>query len=326
MEQRLSIFLSYARRDRAQVARLQGQLEAGAFDVLIDVEDIRPGEPWRARLLGMIDAAHVVVFALTAASVASRVCLWEMEQARLQKKRIIIVVMGDHDRAAVPRWMRALNYVSMRTEAEVAANLARLTDGIRVAPRWLRYHTRLQQRARAWEAAPEREEELLTGAVLSEAEQFVLQPSEDAPEVGELVRTFVMASGERARAEQEAALRAAEDRAAHERALRKRAESRALAARSQILADQGHDLAGLVAVEAWTRAPIRQARIALCQRAMSHPRLMQMLAPVGTYTPPGAKYALRDGAAFSADGRRLALCMGWRVTGCGSGGWVPRRN
>ncbi|MGZ2257204.1 toll/interleukin-1 receptor domain-containing protein [Roseobacter sp. A03A-229] len=319
----LSIFLSYSRRDRPQVDRLLAELEASAFDVLIDVEDIRPGEPWRARLLGMIDAAHVVVFALTAASVASRVCLWEMEQARLQKKRMIIVVMGEHDTARVPPWMRALNYVSMRTQAEVAANMMRLADGIRVAPRWLRYHTRLLQRARAWDSGSQLAEELLTGAILKEAEQFVLQPPKDAPEVGELVRQFVMTSGERERAEQEAALRAAEERAERERRLRKDAESRALAARSQILADQRHDLAGLVAIEAWTRAPSRLARIALCQRAMSHPRLMQMLAPVGSYTHPGAKYQLRDGAAFSGDGRYLAHVEGvdrdrlriWRLEG-----------
>ncbi|MCV3272814.1 toll/interleukin-1 receptor domain-containing protein [Roseobacter sinensis] len=306
----LSVFLSYARRDRAQVDALLAHLDRGAFDVLIDVEDIRPGEPWRARLIGMIDAAHVVIFALTEASLASRVCLWEMEQARVQKKRMIIVVMGQHDRAQVPTWMRALNYVSMRTQAELADNMARLADGIRVAPHLLRYHTRLLQRARAWDSGPELDEELLTGSVLKEAEQFVLHPPKDAPDVGELVRRFVMASGERERAEQEAALKAAEERAARERRLRLEAESRALAARSQILADQRHDLAGLVAVAAWTRSPTRLARIALCQRAMSHPRLMQMLAPVGSYTHPGAKYQLRDGAAFSADGRYLAHVNG----------------
>ena len=62
---KLRVFISYARKDLAEVEGLCDGLREAGFEAYLDVHDILPGEPWQSRLGGLIETAATVVFVLS---------------------------------------------------------------------------------------------------------------------------------------------------------------------------------------------------------------------------------------------------------------------
>lgn len=302
----IRVFFSYARDDGAAILPIKAYLEGDGFDVMIDSEDILPGELWKDRLARLVDQSDVVVFFLTPGSLASAYCAWEVEHATARSKRILAVAIRDPGEAVIPAALQQIQWLFLRNREETAANLTKLAAALRTDVKWLRYQTGLLRRANLWADHGKVETELLAGPALQDAERFLLQPPKAAPPPADLVQAYVRASLEAAQARQRAELEAAESRAEEERRLRRNAESRQLSAQSQTLARQQPDLAGLIAIAAWRRAPTDLARTALLARAVALPRLQTMLRPVDPYVEPGAKAFCPQAVAFSADGRCLA--------------------
>src|SRR5215831_13207663 len=91
--EKLKVFISYSRRDSADFAdELVAGLEYGGFTPFLDRHDISPGEPWQQRLGGLIQQADTIVFVISPESVKSERCVWEVDEALTQSKRIIPVV------------------------------------------------------------------------------------------------------------------------------------------------------------------------------------------------------------------------------------------
>ena len=61
--EKLKVFISYSRKDSAEFAdELLAGLEVAGFAPFLDRHDIVPGEPWEARLGGLIEQSDTVVF------------------------------------------------------------------------------------------------------------------------------------------------------------------------------------------------------------------------------------------------------------------------
>ena len=85
---KLRVFVSYSRADLSFVDALVAGLERhGTFTVTIDRHSIAAGEAWDERLGTLILAADTIVFVLSPDSVESKVCAWEVEEARRLSKR-----------------------------------------------------------------------------------------------------------------------------------------------------------------------------------------------------------------------------------------------
>ena len=68
------IFISYSRKDKDFVHRLDESLKSRGREAWVDWEDIRPTEEWMQAIYAAIEGADTFVFVLTPDSVASDVC------------------------------------------------------------------------------------------------------------------------------------------------------------------------------------------------------------------------------------------------------------
>ena len=86
--EKTKVFISYSRKDLDFTNRLASMLTERDFIVLIDREDIMPGEPWQERITGLIDQADTVAFVISPDSTASDVCQWEVDLVAEKNKRM----------------------------------------------------------------------------------------------------------------------------------------------------------------------------------------------------------------------------------------------
>jgi hypothetical protein len=189
-----SVFLSYSRKDEAQVLALDAALAAaGNVDVLRDKEDISPAEDWRARVESLIVAADAFVFCMSPDALASEVVAWEISVAIRLSKRIVPVVLRDGG-TSPPAEVARLNYVFLTSAAVWDAGLAKLLDAITADLDWVREHTRLGGLAQRWEVHGRPRDELLRGAALIAAEAWLAGQPGNAPAPSSVHGAFVAAS------------------------------------------------------------------------------------------------------------------------------------
>lgn len=196
----LKVFLSYSRRDLDFAEQLVAALEALAYTVIIDRKGIHGAERWEARLGQMILEADTVVFVLTAASAASAVCRWEVDQAIEGRKRIVPVLAAALDAASQPHEaLRDLNYIHFYPDPSFPGSgwgggLTRLHATLCVDIDWIREHTRVAELAARWMAGGEAEDFLARGSELAKLCQWRDARPANAPELTVAQRALLQAS------------------------------------------------------------------------------------------------------------------------------------
>jgi WD40 repeat protein len=171
-ERKTRVFISYSRKDSAFADRLVEALNARDFDAYLDKKDILPGEPWKERLGALILSADAVVFVISPDSTASEICGWEIDETeRLQKKLLPVLHRPLADNLVPPRLGR-LNYIFLSADDDFEAGLATLAAAIDTDIGWIRQHTRISELARRWEEGKRRDQGLLRGEDIAEAERW----------------------------------------------------------------------------------------------------------------------------------------------------------
>jgi WD40 repeat protein len=167
-------FISYSRKDQAWVqTRLFATLEARGKDVWIDLDDIRGGaSDWRATIWSGIEAARVVIFVLSPASLESRVCGEELEHAVALNKRIIPVLRSTVD-SPIPEALERPNWIAARDEDDQDAAIDTLVAAIETDEAWLETHARITQRTAEWLREGRNTSYLLRGTDLRAAELWL---------------------------------------------------------------------------------------------------------------------------------------------------------
>jgi hypothetical protein len=87
----MSIFISYARKDRAAVETLRHDLERARSSVWLD-DELTGGQAWWETILGEIRSCELFVFALSPDSLRSKACQAELRYA-VELKRPLLAVM-----------------------------------------------------------------------------------------------------------------------------------------------------------------------------------------------------------------------------------------
>jgi hypothetical protein len=87
----MSIFISYARKDRAAVDTLRHDLERARSSVWLD-DELTGGQAWWETILGEIRSCELFVFALSPDSLRSKACQAELRYA-VELKRPLLAVM-----------------------------------------------------------------------------------------------------------------------------------------------------------------------------------------------------------------------------------------
>jgi WD40 repeat protein len=116
-----SVFISYSRRDGEFASRLHDALAERGYDVWIDRDDIPPSAKWFDEIRAGVAGADGVVFVISPDSVASEVCVRELELATDLGKRIVPAVCREPDGIPVPEAAASLNWVFLRGAELTAA-------------------------------------------------------------------------------------------------------------------------------------------------------------------------------------------------------------
>lgn len=188
------IFVSYSRKDQQHAERIAEQLKTRGYEVLLDLDDILPTEPWRDRLQQLIEEADAVVFLLSPSSAASEVCSWEVEVASELGKKIAPIVIADVSGVEIPPLLARLNYIFATKQDRLDNAVASLCDALSATGEWLREYTGLTERALQWTRAAHDPKHLLDPDQLSRARSLLARRPNEVGDVAYVVETYLAAS------------------------------------------------------------------------------------------------------------------------------------
>jgi TIR domain len=195
--EKLKVFISYSRKDSAAfVDELVIGLEDRGFAPILDRHDIKPGEPWEARLGGLIEQSDTVVFVVSPEAVKSERCGWEVDKTLALSKRLLRVIHKSLPDAEIPPKLSELQFIRFDTAPGVMRPLRELADALRVDLQWIREHTRFGELATRWERRGRSESLLLRGDEIDAAKAWMAARKAAAPEITDAQRAFVRVSEE----------------------------------------------------------------------------------------------------------------------------------
>src|SRR6476660_652572 len=108
------VFISYSRKDKEFVRRLDEALKRRGREAWVDWESIRPTEEFMQAIYGAIEGADTFVFVLTPDSIASEVCRREIAHATVHNKRMVPIVAREVDAQTVPEPLARLQWIFCR--------------------------------------------------------------------------------------------------------------------------------------------------------------------------------------------------------------------
>lgn len=171
--QRSDVFISYSRKDREFVRRLEEELQRRGREAWVDWEGIRPAEEFMQAIFPAIEGTDTFIFVLSPDSVTSEICGKELAHAVSHNKRMIPIMARDTDAKAVPEPLAKLNWVFARDADSFEAAADFLISALDTDLGWVRAHTRLTTRAVEWEAKGKNDSFALRGVDLRAAEQWL---------------------------------------------------------------------------------------------------------------------------------------------------------
>src|SRR5438034_7585995 len=169
------VFISYSRKDKEFVRRLDEELKRRDREAWVDWEGIPPGDTWEKTIYGAIEATHTLIFVLTPDSIASQVCGKEIAHAAANNKRLVPIVHRDVAADTVPKALRELNWIFFRDSDDFEEATDTLIRALDTDLKWVRAHTRLLTRAIEWDANGRNNSFVLRGEDLRAAEQWLAQ-------------------------------------------------------------------------------------------------------------------------------------------------------
>ncbi len=191
------VMISYSRRDKEFVRRLEQALRQTGREVWVDWEDIPTGADFIQEIFAGIEAANTFVFIISPDSVASAVCLEEVKHAVLHRKRFVPILYREITEEAKKAFHPALgshNWLFFRETDDFDDAFKLLIKSLETDLNHVRFHTRLLVRARDWEDKGRGDSLALRGDDLREAEAWLKQNAHKSPEPTDLQREFIQTS------------------------------------------------------------------------------------------------------------------------------------
>src|SRR6184192_4102878 len=169
------VFISYSRKDKEFVRRLDEELKRRGREAWVDWEGIPPGDTWEKTIYGAIEATNTFIFVLTPDSIGSEVCGKEIAHAAANNKRLVPIVHRDVAADRVPKSLGELNWIFCRDSDDFEEATDTLIRALDTDLKWVRAHTRLLTRAIEWDANGRNNSFVLRGEDLRAAEQWLAQ-------------------------------------------------------------------------------------------------------------------------------------------------------
>jgi WD40 repeat protein len=193
------VFVSYSRKDTDFVKVLNQALNRSKFETWIDWQDIPLTADWWEEIKRGIEAADNFIFVISPDSIASKVCHQEVDHAAQHNKRIIPVLRREgFDDVFMHEGLSRHNWLFFRPADDFDRAFQQLVTAINLDLPYVRTHTRLLTRAVEWEQSQRRDDLLLRGQDLQEAEHWLAAAlaNQQEPWVAELHKIFLTKSRE----------------------------------------------------------------------------------------------------------------------------------
>jgi WD40 repeat protein len=205
------VFVSYSRSDDDFCRHLTSELSKAGYEPIFDKSPRAHEDPdarltaqdeWWKQLQIMIAACDVMVFAVSSASAASRVCDDEIARARDLGKRVIGILVRTVDFDAAPERLRAMNIsIDFRDLQHFSDAFGKLCRELDEDIEWHRRGTRLTRLAHHWNADSRPDSQLLRSGAVDEFDNWAIKRPRNAPEPGPLVLEFLDRSRKKERAD-----------------------------------------------------------------------------------------------------------------------------
>ena len=191
-----SVFISYSRKNKEFVRKLNDSLDSSEIEAWVDWEGIPPSSDWMDEIQRAIEGADAFLFVISPDSLASEVCGQELELGIKNNKKLIPILHYDPTKGTVMHEkLSSHNWVYLREQDDYDAGISKVLESINVDLDWVRQHTRLLQRAREWEDKNRNNSFLLQGADLEEAERWMAEAAaQEDREVVPLQAEYIAAS------------------------------------------------------------------------------------------------------------------------------------
>ncbi|HLA43562.1 MAG TPA: toll/interleukin-1 receptor domain-containing protein, partial [Aggregatilineales bacterium] len=146
-----TVFISYRRRNKEFVRKVNDALRGDEREVWIDWEDIPPGSlDFQAEIQGGIDVSDVFVPVLSPDYLESEYCLMELDYAYKNKKRLVPIVFEPIDASKVPPSISHINWVYFTEPVRLEDAYGQMQHAMDADFDHINTHTRLLVRAREW--------------------------------------------------------------------------------------------------------------------------------------------------------------------------------
>ncbi|NJN80489.1 MAG: TIR domain-containing protein [Anaerolineales bacterium] len=171
------VFISYSRKNKAFVRKLNAAIDAAGLDAWVDWDGIPLSVDWMNEITNSIISSDALLFVVSPDSLRSDYCLQELELAIQENKKIIPVVYYEPEkRQKVHKKIASSNWVFMRPKKEKFKEvLPKLIETIFTDFDWVSEHTRLSQRAAEWNLNKRNNSYMLQGSDLENAEKWMTE-------------------------------------------------------------------------------------------------------------------------------------------------------
>ena len=175
------VFISYSRKNKPFVSKLNTALDENGIDAWVDWEGIPLTSDWMAEITAAIEGCDAFVFVISPDSLKSKVCADELELGLKYNKKIVPVLYADPEKGQKmhPK-LASTNWVYLRPKKDdFKTTIPKLIEAIQTDLGWVQQHTRLLQRASEWENKSRNNSYLLQGSDLSDGETWMTESTKD---------------------------------------------------------------------------------------------------------------------------------------------------
>ncbi len=192
------VFVSYSRRDKDFIVRLNDALAEKKRDVWIDWEDIPASADWWREIQTGIESADNFVFVISPDSIRSDVCRRELEYAVSNNKRFIPLlfrpITETEDQKRIHPIINSHNWIFFRETDSFDKAFQTLIATLDTDLSNVRQHTRVLVRAKEWSENNRNPSFLLQGDDLKNAESWLAQAVGKKPAPTPLHAEYITAS------------------------------------------------------------------------------------------------------------------------------------
>jgi WD40 repeat protein len=176
-----SVFISYSRKDKAFVKKLNEALDSSGVQAWVDWEGIELASDWMETISAAIQGTDAFLFVISPDSLKSKVCASELELSLQQNKKLIPILYREPEkRTRMHKQLAATNWVYMRRQDKFREALPKLIESINTDLGWVQKHTKLLGQATEWDRKKRNNSFLLSGTRLQEAEGWQMEASRHA--------------------------------------------------------------------------------------------------------------------------------------------------